>query len=303
MRIAFFGTPEAAVPTLKALPDVGDVVGVITRPDAARGRSGRPVPSPIAVLAEREGMPLHRPADRSELAAAVRNLAPFDVGVVVAYGMILRPEVLAVPGRGFVNVHVSVLPRWRGAAPVARALLAGDTRTGVTLMQMDEGLDTGPIIATWSTRIGPSEDAVDLTGRLATGGAKLAAATLRAHVEGRTAPTAQDESAAIYADKLRSEERWLRPGDHAGAALQRVRGLAGWPGAWIHHDTGPLRIHLAEPTAGEPGPGSVVVTGDRVLLGFEGGAIEARVVQPAGKRPMEARAWARGLQGEAGAFR
>lgn len=303
MRAVFLGTPVAAVPALRALQEVADVIAVITRPDAARGRSGTPQPSPVAAAAQEQELAVFRPSGRSELAAVFRRLPSVDVGVVVAFGMILGPEILDRPGAGFVNVHFSLLPRWRGAAPVQRSILAGDQRTGVSLMRLDAGLDTGPVVATWSTAIGDAENAVALTDRLAVAGAHLLGQTLGPYVDGRVACTPQDDARATYAAKLTTEERWLGPSLSVAEAERRVRGLTPWPGAWISHDTGPVRVTVARRVAATVSPGTVADVDGLVVLGFADGALGAIRVQPSSKREMDATDWARGLQTGLGSFR
>jgi len=184
MRAAFLGTPASAVPSLAALADVADVVLVVTRPDRRRGRGARPTPPPVKTAALEWGFPVAQPEDAATLQ---RLLAPLslDLALVVAFGMILPPEVLATTRLGFVNVHFSLLPRWRGAAPVARAILAGDEKTGVSLMLIDAGLDTGPVIAAVGTPIAPDETRGSLTARLAHLGALLVDERLPAYVAGR----------------------------------------------------------------------------------------------------------------------
>lgn len=302
MRTVFFGTPDSAVPSLRALVDISDVTAVVTRPDAPRGRSGRPQPSPIAQVAEEAGLTVHRPADRDQLAESIRKVGSFEVGVVVAFGMILRPEILEIPHRGYVNVHFSVLPRWRGAAPVQRAVLAGDARTGVTLMQMDRGLDTGSVISTWSTAIGTDEDAAALTHRLAVGGAEVLAANLDSYIAGRTATTRQDDTQATYAHKIESDERWIGPDRGVDEVIRTVRGLVPWPGAWLQHDTGPVRVHRARSAEHSPPPGVVEAHDTGVICGFADGGIRIDRVQPAGKQAMDARDWVRGLRDGPGTF-
>ncbi|MFP5331361.1 MAG: methionyl-tRNA formyltransferase [Acidimicrobiia bacterium] len=303
MRAVFLGTPSAAVPALRRLGEIAEIGAVVTRPDAARGRSGRPQPSAVAQEARFAGLPVLTPASRTELTGLLSSIGPVDVGVVVAYGMILRPEHLAWPARGFVNIHFSLLPRWRGAAPVQRAVLAGDERTGVTLMVMDQGLDTGGVLANWSTAIGTTEDAAALTDRLAAGGAGLLASELQAWVDGRVAIAPQDDKAATYADKLTSDERWIRPTMSVAVAGRAVRGLTPWPGAWIDHDGGPVRILAATPTEIAPGIGRIEVDGDTVVLGFEGGGLRVWRLQPAGKRAMNPADWVRGLRSGSDVFR
>ena len=164
MRAVFYGTPAEAVPILAALTEAADVALVVTQPDRPQGRSRRPVPPPVKVAAEAWGMPVAQPRRASEDLETVRACAP-DVAVVAAYGQLLKPALLEVPPAGFVNVHFSMLPRWRGASPVVRALLAGDETTGVSIMQIDEGLDTGPVFATAETPVRTSETAGALTAR------------------------------------------------------------------------------------------------------------------------------------------
>jgi methionyl-tRNA formyltransferase len=166
-RVVFLGTPEAAVPALDSLTQRHEIPLVVTQPDRTQGRSKRPVPSPVKRLASAKGLTVAQPEDRSELAKQFEDHGPFDVGVVVAYGRILRPEILEAPDRGLLNAHFSLLPRWRGAAPVARALMAGDAMTGVTIMKLDEGLDTGPILTAQAIDIPPGVDAGQLTESLA----------------------------------------------------------------------------------------------------------------------------------------
>lgn len=302
MKTVFFGTPDSAVPSVQALVGISEVMAVVTRPDAPRGRSGRPQASPVARFAEDSGIPVLRPSGRAGLAEAVGGVGDFEVGVVVAFGMILRPEVLAIPARGYVNVHFSLLPRWRGAAPVQRSILAGDDRTGVTLMRMDEGLDTGSIVSTWSTAIGAGEDAGALTDRLAVGGAGLLAANLAVYVEGRIATTPQDDTQATYAHKLDSEERWLGPGHTVEEVVRAVRAFAPWPGAWIRHGSGPIRLHRAERGDIAPPPGEIEVQGSGIVCGFADGGVRVDQVQPTGKQPMNARDWIRGLRAGPGSF-
>ena len=157
------GTPAPAVPALEATARISEVRMVVTMPDRPRGRSGTPQPSPVKEAALDLGLPVEQPANRGELLQAIAAAAPVDVGVVVAFGMILRPETLGIPRRGFVNVHFSLLPRWRGAAPVERAVLAGDSSSGVTLMVMERGLDTGSVISSCEIPVGPDDTAAIIT--------------------------------------------------------------------------------------------------------------------------------------------
>lgn len=295
MRLLFLGTPPAAVPALRALDAISDVVAVITRPDRARGRSGRPRPSAVADAAQSMGLDVHKPGGADELEALVTGFE-VDVAVVVAFGMLVRPSSLDRPRCGFVNVHFSVLPRWRGAAPVQRAVMAGDPRTGVTLMRMDAGLDTGPVLVTRSTAIAARENASELTDRLAVMGAGLIAEHLQAIVDGRVVPIPQDAGRVTVAPKVAGEERWVRLDDGADAIARAVRGLTPWPGAWVRASTGPLRIVEVAPTSRHADPGELRLDGGDLILGTAHGSLVLVVVQPAGRRPMGGADWARGMR-------
>jgi methionyl-tRNA formyltransferase len=293
VRTVFLGTPAAAVPALRALAAIADVRAVVTRPDRPRGRSGRPVPSEVAAAAEGMGLDVVRPKTADDLRDALAGIGRIEVGLVVAYGMILRPEVLAVSTHGFLNVHFSLLPRWRGAAPVQRAVMAGDTRTGVSLMEMDEGLDTGPVLVTHSTAIGPKEDADGLTRRLAVMGGELVTRWLPRL--DRLAPAPQTEELATLAPKLRTEERWLDPATtRVDDAIAAVRGLTPWPGAWVRHATGRLRLREVGRGTIDGPPGTLRVVDGALELGVTDGSIRLDVVQPEGRRAMRGIDWARG---------
>ncbi|HVR34029.1 MAG TPA: methionyl-tRNA formyltransferase [Acidimicrobiia bacterium] len=301
MKTIFLGTPPAAVPVLLRLVGNADVSTVVTRPDRPRGRSRRPMPSAVKIAADELGIGVFQPETSADLQAGLGDRSPFDVGVVVAFGMLIRPETLALPRHGFVNVHFSVLPRWRGAAPVQRAMLARDTRTGVTLMEMDEGLDTGPVLSTASTAIGPHEDAGALTERLAVLGGVLIERWLPAIVTGRVASTPQDQREAVTAPKLASHERWVDLSSEPATFLAAVRALSPWPGAWVRHDGGPLRIVLAEIGSIRLAPGELTVDDGGLHLGVGDGSVRLLEVQPAGKRGMNAMDWLRGLRNGPGA--
>ncbi|MGH8875465.1 MAG: methionyl-tRNA formyltransferase, partial [Acidimicrobiia bacterium] len=230
-RAVFLGTPQAATPSLRALSEVAEVVLVVTKPDRPRGRSGRPQPPPVKLEAERLGISISQPDRSSELTGLLEAATPVDLGVVVAFGMILRADTLAVPRLGFLNIHFSLLPRWRGAAPVQRAIMASDPKTGVTLLRLDEGLDTGPVLATQPTPIGELETAGELTDRLARLGAELLRETLPAYLEGRVVPSEQPEEGVTTALRIRQEEARLDLRAPAAAVLARVRALAPRPGA------------------------------------------------------------------------
>lgn len=290
------GTPEAAVPTLLALSETCEHIDVLTQPDRPRGRSGSPVPPPVKVAAKELGHRVVQPHGRAELLEAVQAIAPFDVGVVVAFGMILDETVLAVPGGGFLNVHFSLLPRWRGAAPVERSILAGDENSGVTIMKMDAGLDTGPIVATAATPVGAEETAGELTSRIAVAGAALLTQTLPAFLDRGVVPVPQNEGYATYAHKITTQEAHLDFTLPAVELGQAVRAFNPRPGAWaIHGDR--LKVWRATPHPDESlTPGELFWDDGGVRVGTGDGALELTEVQAAGRKSMMARDWVRGLQ-------
>ncbi len=301
LKLVFAGTSEFAVPALRTLLSAGyDLGAVITRPDRPAGRGRRPRPSPVRGAAEALGLPVRTPErlhDPGEL-AALAALEP-DWLVVAAYGRILRPAVLALPRHGCLNLHASLLPRWRGAAPVAHALLAGDPRTGVTLMRMDEGLDTGPMLARVETSIEEEDDRGRLTARLAEMAARLLVESLPAASEGRLGEEPQDPALATLAPPLRAADGaldWRLPAD---AIERRVRAFTPEPGAFT--TVGGRRLLVRRVRAASPpvplAPGEVgaPAPGQGVPIGC-GAGTAARLlrVQPAGGREMDAEAAARG---------
>jgi methionyl-tRNA formyltransferase len=292
MQSAFFGTPEAAIPALRALAEFSKIRFVITRPDSPRGRSGRPRPSAVKEQAVHLGLDVLQPEHPGEVAA---DLEGIDVAVLVAYGRLLPVSLLEVPRLGFVNVHFSALPRWRGAAPVAHALLSGDDRTGVTLLVMDEGLDTGPIIELVETPIDPTENAGELTSRLAVIGADLLAARLPDFVAGSIGPRPQEGETTV-APKVTTADARLDPVSSAEELLRRIRAFAPKPGAWGEVEGSRFKVLAAGLWLGAevPAPGDIEVHDHSIVMGTGGGAIELVDVQPAGSAPMAATAWANG---------
>lgn len=290
MKIVFAGTPDFAVPTLARLLESEQVLAVYTQPDRPAGRGRKPRPSPVKATALEAGVEVRQPqslrdADAQEQLAA---LAP-DVMVVVAYGLILPPAVLAIPRMGCVNVHASLLPRWRGAAPIHRAVLAGDEHTGISIMLMEAGLDTGPVLATAETPILPTDSSGSLHDRLAALGAELLAQTLPRFAAGEIHPVPQDDARATYADKLRKEEAELNWRQPASALERQVRAFVPWPVAQTRWEGAPLRVWEACAEPGEAPPG-VVIAADRtgIVVGTGAGLLRLTRLQAAGGKPLPA---------------
>lgn len=301
MRVAFFGTPGEAVPILDAVADVAEIAVVVTRPDKPRHRSGRPLPPPVKEAATARHLAVAQPSRSTDLAELVAGL---DAAVVAAYGRIVPPDALAAPRAGFVNVHFSLLPRWRGASPVVRSILADDPVTGVTLMRMDAGLDTGPILTSAATPIDPEETAGMLTDRLADIGAFLIRRDLGAVVAGEVVATPQDDAAATAAGKVGGDEAFLDPARHrARAIVLAVRAFNPRPGAWSIVDGSRMKVWRARSAAADSPPAGVAERrGGQVLLGAVDGAVELLEIQPAGKPVLAAMAWMNGRRGEPARF-
>ncbi|MEA1902908.1 MAG: methionyl-tRNA formyltransferase [Actinomycetota bacterium] len=300
-RIVFLGTPSAAVPTLVELAKSHDVGLVITQPDRPRGRSGRAMPPPVKEAALDLGVQVTQPETRQELDAAIRDAAPFDVGVVVAYGRILTGEMLAVPTLGFVNVHFSLLPRWRGAAPVERALMAGDSMTGVTIITIDEGLDTGPVLTAQGVDIDKTITGGQLTDVLANVGARLLGTVLPAYVDGSLMPESQVEEGSTYATKLSASDRRILLEESRETTVNRVRALNPSPGATLVIDDEVFKILSVEASTLEPEPGTWVIDRGVPVVGCSDGGLVLVELQPPGKTPRAGVDWARGSRRTSGA--
>lgn len=295
-RTAFFGTPAAAGPALAALDRISHIELVVTRPDQPRGRSGTPQPSPIKERAEAMGIRVVTPHRAEEISGLLVGL---DLVVVVAYGQILPAELLTVPRCGFINVHFSRLPRWRGAAPVAHAILAGDTETGVDIIQLDEGMDTGPLIARRTAEIRPTDTAGTLTSRLAETGASLLEETVPRVLDGTAEHTPQPEVGACVAAKLTSSDARLQPTNVSAEQFDRiVRAFNPKPGAWGVVDGDRLKVWTVVPTGDVAvRAGETVVRQGRPIVGATNGGVELIEVQAAGKSRMAGDVWARGQRG------
>ncbi len=297
MRIVFFGTPVFAVASLQSLlHDRFTVAGVVTQPDKPQGRSrSELIPPPVKVAALAAGIPVLQPVRPvgDVFAASLRRLEP-DLGVVVAYGHILRPDVLLVPPRGMINVHASLLPRHRGAAPIQHAILAGDRETGISIMQMEEGLDSGPVLHHLVTPIGHEETAGDLAGRLAELGATALVEAISLYSSGRARPVPQDEANATYAPKFDREQARVAWQREAPGLVQQIRAFDPAPGAWTELNGSTLKLFGGQVAAGSGEPGTVLQTGGRLVVAAGTGAVAVSEVQPAGKTRIPVEAWLRG---------
>ena len=298
MRLIFAGTPEAALPSLRTLLDSRhEVVGVLTRADAPSGRGRRLTPSPVKSLALEAGVPVLTPTTLrdEEVQQQLRDLAP-DAAPVVAYGNLVPPAALEIPRHGWVNLHFSLLPELRGAAPAQRAVLAGRRQTGMSVFRLEKGLDTGEVITTAPVRIGEFETSGELLERMAAEGAAVLLQALDALEAGTAQLTAQDHAAATHAAKLTTAEAridWTRSAEEVSA---HIRGMSPQPGAWTLLDGARTKLLGVEraPEHAPLAPGLIEATKRQVLVGTGTDVIALSTLAPAGKRPMRAADWARG---------
>ena len=301
IRTAFLGTAGVALPALDALADLSDLRMVVTRPDRPRGRGRVPSMPAVKRRALQLDLDLRQPATSGQLDAAIASVV-LDVAVVVAYGVRIPPKTLAHPRAGMLNLHFSLLPRWRGAAPVERAILAGDATTGVTLMQMAEGLDTGGVLLDWETGIGSEETAGELSARLAVAAAELLGEALLAVVAGQLVPVPQDERLVTLAPRLSKQETRLDFSRAAEEVARTVRAFSPRPGAYTSWRDQRFKILRAREVPGKLDPGRLEAAGASVLVGTGSGCIELLSVQPANSKRMPADAWIRGVRGDPGRF-
>ncbi len=300
MRIIFAGTPEPALPSLRRLVDSPhhDVVAVLTRPDAAAGRRGRPAPSPVAQFAIEAGIPVLRPQqpNGAEFVAELRELGP-DCCAVVAYGALLREGLLGVPPLGWINLHFSLLPAWRGAAPVQAAIAAGDEVTGATTFRIEPSLDSGPVFGVVTETVRPTDTAGYLLERLAVSGAVLLERTMDGIADGSLTAVPQPSEGVTVAPKITVEEARVRWDLPAQFVDRRIRAVTPNPGAWTM--IGDLRVKIGPVTLDEGEalpPGQIRVDRSGVHVGTATTPVSLGEIQPPGKRPMRAADWARGAR-------
>ncbi len=293
------GSPDFAVPVLRALAASYRICGVVTQPDRPSGRGGTLTPPPVKALALELGLPLMQPEKlrAPEALAQLEAWSP-DVIIVAAFGQILRQNVLDLPRFGCVNVHGSLLPRWRGAAPIQAAILAGDAETGITIMKMDPGIDTGDMIAKRAIPIAPDDTGGTLFAKMSQLGADLLMEVLPRYLGGQLVPQPQPADGATYAPMLKKEDGLLDFARPAVELARRVRAFNPWPSVWIHWQGAPMKIHRAHVAAGKAEPGRRVVANGLPAIGSGEGLLVLDEVQPAGKKSMPGKAFLAGQRGE-----
>lgn len=296
-RIVFMGSPDFALPTLRALASAYNVVGVVTQPDRAAGRGRELKPPPVKTLAQQLGIPLIQPEKlkQPEAMQQLRDWSP-NLIVVAAFGQILRPEVLELPRFGCINVHASLLPRWRGAAPIQAAILTGDEETGVTIMKMDAGLDTGPILAKRAIRLKPDDTAGSVFQALSTLGADLLLETLPDYLAGKLTPTPQPAEGVTYAPMLKKEDGRLDFTRPAAELERKVRAFNPWPGAWFEWNGSPLKVMRGRIVSVGKGlaSGTRLTVEGRPAVMCADAVLVLEEVQPAGKKVMDGKSFLAG---------
>lgn len=292
LRVIFMGTPQFACPTLQRLIDRGDEIpAVVTQPDRPKGRGQKSVPPPVKELAERHGLPVLQPIKvrAPEFIESVREMNP-DVVVVVAFGQILPKALLEIPRYGCINVHASLLPRYRGAAPLNWCVINGEIETGVTTMLMDVGLDTGDMLLKKATPIDPDEDTSSLHDRLSLIGADLLNETLDLLVQGKLVPEKQDEALSCYAPMLKKEDGLIDWTRDARTIRNLVRGMSPWPGAFTYLDGKLVKVYRTRIGEGEGAPGTVIAAGrDGIEVACGGGSLLLDELQLEGKKRLPVR--------------
>ena len=297
MRIAFMGTPQYSAPVLSELVAAGhDIAAVYTKAPQPRGRGQKLNPSPVHQLADEFGFSVFTPDNfKAEETLQSFEALDLDVAIVVAYGLILPQRILDAPRHGCLNLHASLLPRWRGAAPIQRAIMAGDDVTGVQVMQMEAGLDTGPVLLSEMVAIAPDDTSGSLHDKLSFVGAQLAPRALAALGRGALVPTPQPEEGVSYAHKISSAEAqidWARPARDIDC---HIRGLSPFPGAWFETQDTRIKVLNAAPSDGAGMPGEVLQADSRLIVACGEGAIELTQLQRAGKRAQHVQDFLRGF--------
>lgn len=300
-RLVFMGSPDFAVPSLRRLAENYEIAGVVTQPDRPSGRGRELKPPPVKSVALDLRLPLIQPPKvrAPEAMEQLRLWAP-DLIVVAAFGQILRPDLLALPPRGCLNVHASLLPRWRGASPIQAAILAGDAETGVTIMQMDAGVDTGDMLAQRALPIEDGDDAGSLSEKLSRLGAELLLATLPSYLSGELRPQPQDGDQATHAPMLKKENGLLDLTRPAGELARQVRAYRPWPGAFMQVDGLSLKVHRAHAETESAVVGNRLIYQGQPAVGTRDGLLVLDEVQPAGKKPMSGKAFLAGAHAWAG---
>jgi methionyl-tRNA formyltransferase len=297
-RVVFMGSPDFALPSLRALAGNYDMVGVITQPDRASGRGRELKSPPVKSLALELNIPVIQPQKLRE-PEAMKQLQEWDPDLIVvaAFGQILKKDVLELPKHGCINVHASLLPRWRGAAPINAAILTGDEETGVTIMKMDEGLDTGPMLARKSIRIRRDDTAGSLYQVLSTLGADLLIATLPGYMDGGIVPQPQPDEGATYAPMLKKQDGLLDFTKPVREVERRVRAMNPWPGAWFEWNGNMLKVMRASVSVAQgSGNGSRFIVEGRPAVMCADGALILDEVQPPGKRVMPGKSFLTGAR-------
>ena len=298
-RIVFMGSPAFAVPSLNALaerPDIGQVVGVFTQPDKRAGRGRKLTPCPVKVAADARGIPTYQPKSVRN-SEALEMLASFeaDLVVVTAYGKILPSAILTAAPLGCINVHASILPRYRGASPITQAIIAGDAQTGVSIMQLDEGMDTGAVHSQRAIPIAPDDTCATMSIKLAELGAKLLLDTLPAILGGESEPQGQDDTLATHAPLLSKEDGRLDFSQPAAVLERRIRGYSPWPGAFTTFGEDRVLVAKATLADGSGEPGVIIGTSKRgIQVACGQSALLLEEVRPAGRKLMPAAAWSSG---------
>lgn len=296
-KIVFMGSPDFSLPSLRELAKKYEIAGVVTQPDRASGRGRTLKPPPVKVLAQELEIPIIQP-EKLKQPDAMEQLQQWspDLIVVAAFGQILRKDVLELPKYGCINVHASLLPRWRGAAPINAAILHGDEETGVTIMQMDVGLDTGPMLAKRSIRIKPDDTAGSVFETLSTLGSELLIETLPGYLSGEITPQPQPEKGETYAPMLKKEEGRLDFTQDVYSLERRVRAFNPWPGTFMDLDGVNLKIHRAHVEQGDAPAGERLIVQNQPAVGARGGILVLDEVQPAGKKSMSGRSYLAGAR-------